>query len=199
MSRRNVRRLIVVEGQKGVSPLSQPSTHNRLLALAPEGHVQLSVHFPPIPAPRSTRRRVRIVAKRTPPRQKCTSPVSLQPDVHFTCFLAARRALRPIPCSQTCTSPDSLQGLHFVQGNRGNARQKARRTPVSACTSAVSLQPVVHFACFLARVHGNAMIWGKCTSSCRKSGEVHVPHSKRMSSCNDLGGSARSRTRSAQI
>ena len=131
----------------------------------------------------------------------CTSPLFLQPAVHFARFLAAgftpamhfdqflagSRALRLIPCGRThprralpgfscrlpCTSPVSLQGRNFVQGKRGSARQKALRMPVSACISAVFLQLAVHFACFLARVRAVARIWGKCTSSCRNRGEVH--------------------------
>ena len=97
-----------------------------------------------------------------------------------------RRALPCFSCSQACTSPDSLQGHNFVQGNRGSARRKARRTPVSPCTSAISLQAAVHFACFLARVRGNARIRGKCTTGCKDSGEVHVP-------VQEYGGSARPR------
>ena len=132
----------------------------------------------------------------------CTSPLFLQPAVHFARFLAAgftpamhfdqflagSRALRLIPCGRThprralpgfscrlpCTSPVSLQGRNFVQGKRGSARQKALRMPVSACISAVFLQLAVHFACFLARVRAVARIWGKCTASCGNKGEVHV-------------------------
>ena len=85
------------------------------------------------------------------------------------------RALRPIPCRPPCTSPDSLQGPHFVQGFWGSARRKARRTSVSACTSAIFLRSGVRFACFLPRVRVDARIWGKCTSSCKDLGEVHVP------------------------
>ena len=107
--------------------------------------------------------------------------------VHFSPFPAAGRALRTFPCSwfhpchalrpipfrHPCTSHVFLQGRNFVQGKRGSARRKARRTPVSACISAIFLQADVHFACFLARVRAVARIWGKCTSSCKKSGEVH--------------------------
>ena len=131
----------------------------------------------------------------------CTSPLFLQPAVHFARFLAAgftpamhfdqflagSRALRLIPCGRThpchalrpipfrhpCTSHVFLQGRNFVQGFGGSARQKARQTLVSACTSAISLQASVHFACFLARVRAVARIRGKCTPPCRNRGEVH--------------------------
>ena len=123
-----------------------------------------------------------------------TSPGSLRQDAPrralpcFSCGASRpRRALPPIPCSwlhlcralpcfsctPPCTSPDFLQEPLFVQEKRGSARQKARRTPVSACTSPIFLQAAVHFACFLARVRAVARIRGKCTPPCRNRGEVH--------------------------
>ena len=93
----------------------------------------------------------------------------------FSCKPASpRRALPVFSCRLPCTSPDSLQGLNFVQGKRGSARQIVLRARFSACTSAVLLQTVVHFARFLARVRADAGIRGKCTASCKKSGEMHA-------------------------
>ena len=65
----------------------------------------------------------------------------------FSCRPASPcRALPVFSYRLPCTSPDSLQGLNFVQGKRGSVRQIALRTRFSACTSAVLLQAVVHFA-----------------------------------------------------
>ena len=159
--------------------------------------------FPPYPCMKSSRCRDdgEMYGKGLALTLACTSPLFLQPAVHFARFLAAgftpamhfdqflagSRALRLIPCGRThprralpgfscrlpCTSPVSLQGRNFVQGKRGSARQKARQRPVSACTSAVFLQLAVHFARFLARVRSNARIRGKCTASRGNRGEVH--------------------------
>ena len=93
----------------------------------------------------------------------------------FSCKLASLcRALPVFSCRLPCTSLDSLQGLNFVQGKRGSARQIGLRARFSACTSAVLLQAAVHFARFLARVRADAGIRGKCTASCKKSGEMHA-------------------------
>ena len=42
------------------------------------------------------------------------------------------------------------------------------------CTSRLFMQAAVHFARFLARVRTDAGIRGKCTASCKKSGEMHA-------------------------
>ena len=131
----------------------------------------------------------RMSQQRIFPNSRLSRCVTVESFPGFSCGLPhLLRAFCPIPCSRShlfralpvfscrppCTSPDSLQGPHFVQGNRGSARQKARRTPVSACTSAISLQAAVHFAEILARVRGVARNRGKCTSPCKNKGEVHT-------------------------
>ena len=113
-------------------------------------------------------------------RRSCTSPVFLQPAVHFPRNAASSRALRlfscrgsisckeigevhvrrpakrpfrralpPFSCRRSCTSPVSLREFPPLQGFGGSARHHARKA--GKCTTTHS----------------------KCTSSCKKSGEVH--------------------------
>ena len=68
---------------------------------------------------------------------RCTSksPPEACFGVHFRRFLAARRALRPIPCtsSQQCKDSGEVHGI--ARESRGSAWPLGHRPPVLSCTS----------------------------------------------------------------
>ena len=127
----------------------------------------------------------------------CTSPLFLQPAVHFARFLAAgctpamhfdqflagSRALRTFSCRGAISCKD----LGEVHVERPAGRPFRRALPPfpcrHPCTSPVSLHEFASMQGFRGSAHHRAGIKGKCTASCRNKGEVHVsPAAARPSS-----------------
>ena len=146
--------------------------------------------FPPYPCMKSSRCRDdgEMYGKGLALTLACTSPLFLQPAVHFARFLAAgctpamhfdqflagSRALRTF----SCRSAISCKDLGEVHVERPAGRPFRRALPPfpcrHPCTSPVSLHEFASMQGFRGSARHRAGIKGKCTASCRNKGEVHV-------------------------